>query len=217
MRSLSPPLRRYVLTVIVAGVVFLIALRPSLDQVPLASIVFFAVLTFIAEAMPVAFPRGNATISVGFVVVYASILLFGPSVGAWIAAIGTLRLKDLTGQVEPYKVLFNRSLLAISAGLTGLVYGWTGGVILTEDPTTAIFPLVACGVTYIAVNTTLMVGVMSLQTKTSPWSMFGANFRWMVPNLVVFEPLGVMLAQVFVLQGAPSVALFVIPLLVARY
>lgn len=217
MRSLSPPLRRYVLTVIVAGIALLIVLKPSLEDASLASVVFFVVLTLIAEAMPVSFPRGNATISVGFVVVYASILLFGPRVGAWIAAIGTLRLKDISGHVEPYKVLFNRSLLAISAGLTGLVYEWTGGVVLTRDPNGSLLPLVACGVTYITVNTVLMVGVMSLQLKVAPWSMFVANFRWALPNLVVFEPLGVMLAQVYIQQGAPAVAMLVIPLLVARY
>lgn len=217
MRSLTPPLRCYVVAVILAGMGLLIVLKPDLQETPVAGAAFFTVVALAAEAMPVAFPRGNATISVSFVVLYASILLFGPRLGAWIAAIGTLRLKDITGQVEPYKVLFNRSLLAICAGLAGLVYEWTGGVLFTNNPVSPWLPVAACGLTYIAVNTTLMVGVMSLQLKVPPWRMFAANFRWMLPNLLVFQPLGVMLAQVYVNQGATAVALFVIPLLVARY
>jgi putative nucleotidyltransferase with HDIG domain len=214
---LRPSLRRYVTAVIAAGTIVLIVLRPQFHAASLPDIVFFVLLAFITEMMPVSLPFGGATISVGFVVVYASILLFGPRESSWIAALGTLRLKDLTGKVKPHVVLFNRALLAICAGATGLVFLWTGGRPYLSSPPRSILPIALCGLTYITVNTVLMVGVMSIEQQVAPWRMFLTNFRWMLPNLIVFQPLGAFLAQVYLAEGKPGVALLIVPLLVARH
>jgi len=217
VKSLPPALRFYVVSVIAAGAVLLAVLRPVLTGDTLPGVVFFVLLALVAEMLPVPLPNREATISVGFVVIYASILLFGPREGAFIAAFGTLRLKDLTGKVKPYIVLFNRALLGICGGLAGLVFLWTGGVPYRVVGSGPLIPAVLAGLVYITVNTVLMVGVMALQSKMPPLRMFIENFRWMLPNLVVFEPLGAMLAQVYLKQGPPAVALFLVPLLVARY
>jgi uncharacterized membrane protein len=217
LRSLPPALRVYVLSVIAAGIVLLVVLRPVVTAATLPGVAFFVLLAFVAEMLPVPLPNREATISVGFVVIYASILLFGPREGAWIAALGTIRLKDLSGRVKPYMVLFNRALLGICGGLAGLVYLWTGGVPYIVVGAGPLIPAVLAGIVYITVNTVLMVGVMALHSKVSPVRMFLENFRWMLPNLVVYEPLGIMLAQVYLSQGRPAVALFLVPLLVARY
>ncbi len=217
MRSLPPALRLYVLSVIAAGAILLAVLRPVLTGDTLPGVVFFVLLALVAEMLPVPLPNREATISVGFVVIYASILLFGPREGAFIAAFGTLRLKDLTGKVKPHIVLFNRALLGICGGLAGLVFLWTGGVPYRLVGGGPLIPAALAGLVYITVNTVLMVGVMALQSKMPPLTMFIENFRWMLPNLVVFEPLGAMLAQVYLTQGPSAVALFLVPLLVARY
>ena len=217
MKSLPPALRFYVLSVIAAGMILLVVLRPVVTSATLPGVVFFVVLAFVAEMLPVPLPNREATISVGFVVIYASILLFGPREGAWIAALGTIRLKDLSGKVRPHIVLFNRALLGICGGLAGLVFLWTGGMPYSVVGGRPLIPAVLAGLVYITVNTVLMVGVMALQSKVPPLRMFLENFRWMLPNLVVYEPLGAMLAQVYLRQGRPAVALFLVPLLVARY
>ena len=217
MKSLPPALRFYVLSVIAAGMILLVVLRPVVTSATLPGVVFFVLLAFVAEMLPVPLPNREATISVGFVVIYASILLFGPREGAWIAALGTIRLKDLSGKVRPHIVLFNRALLGICGGLAGLVFLWTGGMPYSVVGGRPLIPAVLAGLVYITVNTVLMVGVMALQSKVPPLRMFLENFRWMLPNLVVYEPLGAMLAQVYLRQGRPAVALFLVPLLVARY
>jgi len=217
LKSLPPALRFYVLSVIAAGMILLVVLRPVVTSATLPGVVFFVLLAFVAEMLPVPLPNREATISVGFVVIYASILLFGPREGAWIAALGTIRLKDLSGKVRPHIVLFNRALLGICGGLAGLVFLWTGGMPYSVVGGRPLIPAVLAGLVYITVNTVLMVGVMALQSKVPPLRMFLENFRWMLPNLVVYEPLGAMLAQVYLRQGRPAVALFLVPLLVARY
>jgi hypothetical protein len=218
LRALPPAARRYVLIITVIGLASLILLRPELSRESFFTFIFFAAVALLAEAMPVNLPmQEEATISVGFVLVYASILLFGPGGGAWIAAIGTLRLRDINGKNPLYRVLFNRALLALSAGTAGIVYEATGGTPFLVAPSSAVIPLAACGLTYITVNTMLLVGVMSLQQGVPPVKMFIANFRWLTPNLVVFAPMGIIVARTYLAQGAPGVALFIIPLLVARY
>ncbi len=205
------------LLVITLGFLVLVRLRPGLSAETLAGIAFFAAMAFIAEAIPVHLPTGDATISVSFVVIYASILLFGPGEASWIAAFGTLRLKDITGKVPLHVVMFNRAQLAISVAVAGFVYSALGGIPLTSAAPFSLVPSVLCGITYLMVNTALLVGVLSLSQSVPPWRMFISNFRWTMPNLLVFQPLGIMVARVYMTHGPQTVTLFIIPLFIARY
>src|SRR3954447_20221343 len=109
------------MAVIVTAVLLFLASAakwPILDQsqaaAPVASTVFWIIVTVIASAFPVRTPRG-ATVSVSAAPILASAVLGGPTVAALVALIGSTERRELTGRVPWYGVLYNHATLVIPA------------------------------------------------------------------------------------------------------
>lgn len=176
----------------------------------------FALVAATVELVPTQIPRENATVSPGFTIIYAALLACGPAHAAWAAAVGTLRLRDLKGQVPWPLVLFNRGQLALSASAAGVAYVLAGGrpgVILLPE---GIPAMLAAGVAYFVVNASFVVGGSALLRGVPFWQTWKANYKWVTPNLLGLVPLGAVLAQLYLQVGAASLVLAVLPLLVAR-
>ncbi len=207
----------YVYFVIGLGGFTLYRLLPSIAPNQWAGVLSFGLIIFVTEAMPVELPRGRGTVSVSYAVIYASILVLGPSVGAWLAGLATLRLVELTGHVSPKAVLFNRAQLAISAGAAGLTYAALGGLPGQIDILHGAPALVAAAGVYSVVNITTVVVVMCLSQKLSFWGVWVKDFRWMVPHYLALTPLGVLIGLVESYVGLAGVFLLFVPLVIARY
>lgn len=179
-------------------------------------IVFFVVLVFACETMPVLLPKARGTVSVGAPVIHSLFLLFGPALAGWIAALGTVRWRDFTGGVPLRVVMFNRGMLALSAVGGGYVYLGLGGTPGPVDLWTSALPLVAAATTYTLINASLAIGCMVIRGEGSPWGIWRMNMHWAIPNLVTFIPMSLLIAVVYDAGGPASVALFFVPLLMAR-
>ncbi len=211
-------LNAYVALIIVAGAAFLVVAPPRLEGRDWLGLAVFMVLTFWAEATPITLPRGGGSVSVSFWSIYAAILLWGPSAGAWVAALGTVRRRELAGQVSIEKVLFNRGQLALSAGLAGLVYVVLGGqpglIRLSADH---ILPLAACGLTYFVINMTSVVFAMAIAQGMPIRDMWLTNFKWVIPQYVALTPLAIFLAHIYSTTYIFGALMFVAPFMAARY
>ncbi|MCR4397993.1 MAG: HD-GYP domain-containing protein [Firmicutes bacterium] len=216
MRAPTRAARFYVYTVTIIGLAVLVRFPPTKEPGQWAAILSFTVLTFLTEAFPVNLPRENGTVSVGFAVVNAAILLFGPEAAQWVAAIGTIRAKDLMGKTPLLAVLFNRAMLSLAAFSAGKVYVMLGGV-PGATGRVPVMPLIVCALTYTVINTSLIVGVVSIDEGVDPRGLWGINFRWAMPNMLALVPIAVVLAQVYYSAGIPGAMVFLVPLLLARY
>ncbi len=217
MQKHSRTVWMYIITVIAAGFFLLYYLRPELTWSNVQGIVFFTALSLIAEAMPVRLPRGEGSVSIGFVFIYASILIYGPGAGAWVAALGTISKKEIRGEISLEKTLFNRAQLAICAGLAGVTYVITGGVVgQVLIPGNLIAYFASAGV-YMILNITIMVGIMALVQKVSFFGMWAVNFRWLTLNYLALGPLGVLISSVYGSIGIVGVLAFMLPLMFARH
>ena len=207
----------YITTVIAAGFFLLFYLRPELTWTNIQGIIFFTALSLIAEAMPVRLPRGEGSVSIGFVFIYASILIYGPGVGAWVAALGTISKKEIQGEISLEKMLFNRAQLAICAGLAGVTYVFTGGQVgQVLIPGNIVAYFTSAGV-YMLLNISIMVGIMALVQKVSFFGMWVVNFRWLTVNYLALGPLGVLISSVYTSIGIIGVLAFMLPLMFARH
>ena len=202
--------------IVFAAIAALYLLYPQI-QAEWRDLVFFMVLVFVCEAMPVPLPKVRGTVSVSAPVIHALFMLFGPAMSAWIAAVGTLRWRDdLAGRPPLRLVLFNRSMLALSAVGGGYVYLGLGGTPGPADIWSSALPLATAAFTYTLVNAALAIGYMAIRGEGSPWGIWRMNMRWAIPNLVAFIPLSLLIAVVYDAGGPASVALFFVPLLMAR-
>ncbi|MFZ5767942.1 MAG: HD-GYP domain-containing protein [Bacillota bacterium] len=206
----------YACMVFLAGAAVLAYWGFSLRMLGWLQVLLFSLVAASVELVPTQIPRENATASSGFAITYAALLACGPAYAAWAAALGTLRLRDLRGQVAWPLVLFNRGQLALSASAAGAAYMLAGG-----KPGAISFPadvpaILVAGVVYFLVNLSFVVEASSLLRGVPFWQTWKANYKWVTPNFLGLVPLGAVLAELYLQVGAASLVLAVLPLLVAR-
>ncbi|MCL4426348.1 MAG: HD-GYP domain-containing protein [Firmicutes bacterium] len=217
MKPLSRNLKIYFLTVIglTLGVsYFLWSLSPVSGS---PSLVLFLVLTQLSELGALPLPQGKGTVSVGFSIIYAVVLLFGPTTGALMAAIGTLRVRDFSGKVPWLGVLFNRAQLFLAAGMAGWIFLFLGGKLGGDLSWKDLPALGLAALAYWVTNVGLITLAISIAEKMSLRGNWAINIRWLIPHMLALAPLGILIAVTYRAAGPFSVLLFFLPLLVARY
>ncbi len=207
----------YVYVVIALGAFTLYKLWPHVTGSEWLGVLSFGLIIFITEAMPVELPRGRGTVSVSYAVIYASMLVLGPELATWLAALATVRLVELTGHVSVKAVLFNRAQLALSAAAAGATYVALGGIAGDIQIVHGILALTAAAAVYSLVNITTVVVVMYLTQRLSFWGIWVKDFRWMIPHYLALTPLGVLIGLVESYVGLAGVFLLFVPLVIARY
>lgn len=208
----------YVTAVIITGGLMLYFFSPLPVSRAWLHAGFFLLLTLATEAMPINLPRGGGTVSVGFGVTFASVVLFPPGLAAWLSALGSIRRRELTGQVPWLKVLFNRGQVALAVVLASMVYGRLGATPPQISFTgSSVRAMLAAGITIFIVNMSTVAVAISLSQGVPFWSNWLLNFRWSAPHYLALMPLGILIAIVYDSVGAPGVLLFFVPLLIARY
>ncbi|MBI2873627.1 MAG: hypothetical protein HYY09_00930, partial [Firmicutes bacterium] len=117
----------WILVLSLGALVLFWEIRHPLDRPLEIMVLIFGFLTLLAEALPVTLPKGGQTVSVGFAIVYAAVLIGGPYAGGLVAAIGAISIKELTGERPSFRTLYNCCQWFVSATLAGLVFVHTGG------------------------------------------------------------------------------------------
>ena len=217
--AIPKDLRALVVSVVVAAAVVVVRasvpLPSAIDAIPL---LFWIAITLIAAAFPVALPGGvHATITTAPVLaaVFDSTLP-QPFALVWITLIGTIEPREIRRQVVWYGVLYNRSSWVLSA-----FAAWAVLVSLPigrrDDPLATTLQIFAVGATFAIVNTFLGLMAASLRTHTPLLKVWSLSVRNIVLGLVSQVPLGWLMAAIAVSVGHWATALFLVPLLLARY
>ncbi len=149
--------------------------------------VYLAVLTGLASLFSVRIPvlgrKGGFGIAMGDVFIFTSILLFGPSTAAILAAVEGSVMSFKVGVKSWYKQLFNLTHLPLSCFAVGHVFYWlqSSSPPLEQtqvlNPAMLLFEVGVCGLIYFALNTGIVVLAMSLATR-SPFTALWQEFVW---------------------------------------
>ncbi|HHX73280.1 MAG TPA: HD-GYP domain-containing protein [Firmicutes bacterium] len=205
----------YTVIVITAGLLFLFFNRPEyLDY----NLIFYIVAHIVLDHMEVMLPRESGSVSVSFAIDLALIIIYGPAVAAWAGFSSLIHKRTFKSFNQLfYKMLFNASQLALSAGLAGYVYRYLdtspGQLILLDD----ILPIALSSCFYFLFNSFIVMLAITLSQKLSFWGVWLTTFRWSVPNYFATLPLGVLIAAINNSMGIAGVTLLIIPLIVARH
>ncbi len=180
-------------------------------------VVLFITLIIVADTAQIALPRGGAYIYPSSPIDLAGIMLFGPAAIAFIEAVATLFSEVFIQKRPAMKIAFNVPLLVMTVGLSGIVYWsfgdpWTG----LESPR-FLLPLFICGVSYYVINTFSISTVIGLSDRKSPLMIWKQNYMWTFFHIFAFLPVGAIIALIYLKAGMWTLALFVIPLFLARY
>lgn len=217
MQDLPLRLRWYVSSVIAVGVIYLSYMLAHFDWKNLSVIGFilFLILLVISDSLPVQMPRGGV-VTVSFAIYYASIIVYGAQFTMLIALLGDLFCsKRQRGGLPWYKDLFNKAQLTLSVGLAGSIYEYFHPVLKNMD-SNMILALSSSLLFFLLLNTSLVAVVVALAEGMNPWQIILINMKWALPNYIALAPLGLLIALIYTELGFLGVALFMIPLLVAR-
>ena len=189
LRNLSSPGRAYVLCVSVIG---LLIATHSLAQLVVQPVslqwLILAALTLLTGSFTVRIPKINARLSVSDTFVFASVLLFGPAAGTITvvldALIISLRLQHPFR--EPFRVIFNVALAALSTWVAAQIFFLVSGVqpySVEQTPLGQIlFPLFLFTLTYFLVNTWLVSFALALEQHRRAYPIWRDNFFWLAVN-----------------------------------
>ncbi|HEX9017053.1 MAG TPA: hypothetical protein VF960_13750, partial [Chloroflexota bacterium] len=161
-------------------------------------IAFWIAITLLASALPVRMPTGSR-VDVSIAPVVASMVLGGPAVAGWVAAIGTTEVRELKGQIPWYGTITNHATSIIPAVLGGFVYELLRG---SSSSLAAGFlaALVGAGAFFVS-NASLASAVVSLRTGTSIPSILARDAASFYRNLLALAPVAWLMAQVYIDAG----------------
>ncbi len=184
------------------------------------ALLFWVALALIASASPVHVPRGSL-VSVSAAPVIAAAILGGPTAAAVVAALGTVELRELRGQVPWYGSLYNHTFVVVPSVLTGVTYLAIVDS-LAPDPATALTtPLgliagVAAGVVYVLTATALSSLAVALREGRAYGAVLQSDVHTIGLTLVGLTPMAWLMALAYLFVG-PLVAFVVaLPLYTTR-
>ncbi|MEA2087837.1 MAG: HD-GYP domain-containing protein, partial [Candidatus Caldatribacteriota bacterium] len=198
----------------IALFIYLIPSLPPLSNIWLAFIFFLAISAF-AEFIPVNLPMGGG-MSIGFPIDFVLILVYGPALAMLITALGALIAEIIERKISWYKILFNTFQFALSTGVAGLVYQYTGGIIGFQNFLKFILPAALCALVYCFSNLTLITIAISLDQESRIATVWRVNFKENLSTYIAEAPMGFLMAIVYVEVGIIGILLFFLPLLLAR-
>jgi len=213
----SIPFRLYYFAVVGLGIFLAVTTFPNANIESWTPLIWWLAFAVVAELSPIMLPGSSAYITVASALDYAAIVVFGPVVAAMIATVSSIVTATLVSRREPHKVLFNVCLFIITILGAGYVFDLVGGR-ATPNISELVLPLAACGVSYFLLDTFGVSFVVALAQGSNPWRVWQRTYLWTtVTHLVGFVPLGAIVVVIYLHIGIPGVALFLVPLLLARY
>ena len=211
-------------TVFVAGCAVLVSLNGGLRGIEAtldsgAYVVLWGAMILVAALSPLPLPWGRATATLTTALDLAALLLFGPAVAVWVGVLSRL-VAGATQRWSPLRAHllgFGQIVLALAAA--GMAYASLGGDYGEALAVSGaqVVALLGAFAAYLGVKG--LVGAVgdALAVADRSGRAFADWFAEHLPGDLILLPVAPLLALTQVRIGPVGVALFLLPLLVARY
>ncbi len=211
--------RIYIFAVSLLGILVLLQFPQSSLRDPVGYAAFF-VLGGLMQLMPIRFYK-DASVSMAMAMALAAILVFGPIEAVWVNVASGLAhyLHQIRPKNKPvYRSIVTTSTLVIAAWLSGQVYLVVGGQVgHGADYLVSMPAIVLAGLVYYLANTVLITCAMALEQHQRLWTLLQTNSQWLIVNVASLTPLAVGIALVYEQAGLVALAIYLIPIVLARY
>ena len=186
MTALPSAARWYVRGIIALGGLSVAAAIPTLESTEPLPFVLLFTLSLVASALKARLPLGTSgsTMSVSYVVDFASLMTVGPGPTVFISLVSAWT--QCTYRVDPrpplHRTLFSMACLAITVQATGAAYT---ALAVAGQPAT--FPTVAGSLAsaasvYFLLNTAMVALAVALTTRETFARVWRENFLWTAPS-----------------------------------
>jgi putative nucleotidyltransferase with HDIG domain len=181
--------------------------------------VLFAVLTVLSGTLSIKIPSIQSRFSVAEVFGLASVLLFGPEVGAVTLALDGLRI-SIAWKMNRQQTVFNVTNLGLSIWLSGQLFflvSGTGPLYHHAPPGPSIvLSLAVLAAAYFAVNSGLTATIIALAGRKSPSTVWVEHYWPLFPSYLAGASVALLLVLAFREVQFTAIAL-ILPLLLICY
>ena len=177
--------------------------------------VFFLSLSTIVDFMPFDLPLGG-TVTIGFPIDFIVILFYGPAVAMCITFLGKALGELFYKKTYWYKILFNSSQYALSAGIAGIAYQKLGGVVGAIDIIDYIIPALICAFVYYFINLSLFAIVNYLAEEVSIIFFLKKQITEIIPSYIGLTLIGFIMAIAYKKMGVLGILSYFFFLLLSR-
>jgi hypothetical protein len=205
----------YVVLVVAAGGAALWGFGAPDPTLGALSLLFWLLANLLGEVLWLPAPKGRGYLSMANAANFATLILLPISPAMILTASATLIADFLFRRRKWYQGLFNFGACVVTVGAASLVFQRTGGSSTNIDgllsPLNAV-PLLAAAVTYFLINTWLVAGVVSIETRRHVVEVWKTSFafRYEIAGAVCLMLLGYLFAILFLTWGYMSAFLAVI-------
>jgi signal transduction histidine kinase len=190
-------------------------------------LLLFLGLVVVAELTTSETLAPEVVFSVSSAVQFAALLLFGPLAAALVAMVGAFVL-TLVAQVRQnhpgrsplwQRALFNMGDHGLAARVAGEIYVLFGGTVGEVSLLSNLLPMFLAAVLFAAVNSGIIVGIVSLQTGRPAFQIWRENFSGMITPVDVLSMVvgGGGLAMGYQIAGLLGAGVFFLPLVLTIY
>jgi diguanylate cyclase (GGDEF)-like protein len=215
-RELPLVARIYVLVIIVAGSAAAVASTTAGAFTRPLFLVAFVAASIGVHSLKSNSPSGSSqtTVSLGFAVTFASLLVLGAAGSTWTVLAGGWAQTTLNSKTPNpwYRVVFTMTALAISVEPAALTLRWTGGANLDAAADIVIPAIAASALVYFATNTILVAAAVGLSTGRSIIKIWDQEFMWVAPNYLIGALVATVAVQSVGRYGLQAVVLLIAPL-----
>jgi putative nucleotidyltransferase with HDIG domain len=180
------------------------------------------VAIIVSELLAVELPNG-AGISLTYPLLVSAIVLLGPTAAATLAAVSMIPAFLQGSRGSLLRTVGNLGQMVLTALVPGWLYLAASGYRLFSDAPLdsgslggMVLPLLLAAWVGVGVNAALFGVGYGMIHHVSWRGVWRLVFSWTLASQFVLSLLGLAIAQVMAVEGAPGFALFVIPLLVAH-
>lgn len=180
---------------------------------------FWIGITLAAAALPVRLPndvRAHLTTAPILAALFDSSLP-NPFAACWVAAVGTLEIRDLRRQLPWYGTLFNKASYVLAAFAAGALFDVTRRFARPDDPVGTVIQIFVVGGTFALVNNALTLVMSSARTNAPLARVFMLTIQNMTVGIVSQIPMGWLMAEIALKVGTWATLLLMVPLLLARF
>ena len=205
----------YVVLVVAAGGAALWGFGAPDPTLGALSLLFWLLANLLGEVLWLPAPKGRGYLSMANAANFATLILLPIWPAMVLTASATLIADFLFRRRKWYQGLFNFGACVVTVGAASLVFQRTGGSSTNIDgllsPLNAV-PLLAAAVTYFLINTWLVAGVVSIETRRHVVEVWKTSFafRYEIAGAVCLMLLGYLFAILFLTWGYMSAFLAVI-------
>lgn len=184
--------------------------------------VFFVILIAITESVSVVFR--HMSFSTSFAIQLASYVLFGPYITLLVIILGfsarILKVKDGYKHIlntPIYGTLFNYCILALSLLASNYVYLLYGGTFSIDKLSSNLFQIILFCLVFLIINAVVISSLLAVMNNKNIIYLCIANIKYMILNILVMAPFGILLVYLFNLYSYGGVILVLFPILLAKF